>query len=515
MSPFPLPLALAAALGAAAYVAGPTVAAGGFPLDDAWITQVVARNLASTGVWGFETGEVSSGATSILWTLLMAPAHWMGFPGPVVWSFLWSAALLAGFSAALYGLRRRDGDGPAAAASLALLPAMLGNATWLAGVGLEPLLLASLGALAVLQWHRGSPWAGVVCGLVVLVRPEGVVVGPTLTALGWLDPSRRRPGAIARLLGPVVLAAAAAASLSWATSGGWLPTTFEGRRWLFGVEGPLALDRSFDFARAWTSQLVDRALGAPLWLAPTILGAAAIGVISSLSPRGRLPAFGGLVACALTLNAPYLALLPNVGHGGRYQPLNLLLFAPLVALGLIALVRWLAPRGAVERIRIATSIVVALGCVPSLIHWRATTRDGVAHIEGAHVALATWVARNVEPGERIAAFDIGALGYWGEHPVLDLGGLVDRDYLPYLRGGRVPDWLGEHGVRWLALPLDAADGKPGLHLGRRLGLVGRPEVGLEPVIEFGTPREVWARAFADTGHALPRLVLYRVGASPL
>jgi hypothetical protein len=505
MSPFSL--LVVTVLAAASFVAWPALQVRAFPLDDAWITQVIARNFASTGVWGFEPGVASSGATSPLWTLLMAPPHWIGFPAPATWSFLWSAALLAGFCAAVYALRRRDGDEPASAAALALLPAMLGNAAWLAATGLEPLLLAALTALAVLLWHRRSRWAGIACGLVVLVRPEGLVIGPTLVVLGWLDPARRRPSEIARLLGPVAPAAAGTSAFSWVTSGGWLPTTFEGRRWLFGAQ-EFDLQRSLDLVRAWASQLVERGLLAPRALALPIFALALVGAIGAFRRGGRLPAFGALVVCALALNVPYLAMLPNIGHGGRYQPMNLLLFVPLTALGIVTLSRRLAPRA--RGLAVAIPLAVALACVPSLAHWRATTRDGVAHIEDAHAALALWVAANVGRGEPIAAFDIGALAYGGKHRVLDLGGLVDRDYLPYLRSGRVPDWLREHDVRWLALPLDDVDGVPGLHLERRLGLAGRPDLPLEPVVEFATPREVWAPAFADTGHALPRLVLFRV-----
>ena len=391
MSPFPL-LVVAAVVAVAAFVAWPTLDAGGFPLDDAWITQVIARNFASTGVWGFEPGAASSGATSILWTLLIAPPHWIGSPPPAMWSFLWSAALLAGFCAAVYALRRRDGDEPASAGALALLPAMLGNAAWLAATGLEPLLLAALTALAVLLWHRRSRWAGIACGLVVLVRPEGLVVGPTLIVLGLLDPSRRRPSEIARLLGPVALAAAATSAFSWVTSGGWLPTTYAGRRWLLGAE-EFDLQRSLDLVRAWASQLVERGLLAPRALALPILALALVGASASLRRGGRLPAFGALVVCALALNVPYLALLPNIGHGGRYQPMNLLLFVPLTALGIVTLSRGLAPRARV--LPVAIPIAVALACVPSLAHWRATTRDGVRSFMAPSSGLFNVVARPI------------------------------------------------------------------------------------------------------------------------
>ena len=44
----------------------------GFPLDDGWIYQTYARNLARTGQWAFVSGVPSTGSTSVWWTLLLA-----------------------------------------------------------------------------------------------------------------------------------------------------------------------------------------------------------------------------------------------------------------------------------------------------------------------------------------------------------------------------------------------------------------------------------------------------------
>src|SRR5262245_44722032 len=44
----------------------------GFPLDDAWIHQVVARTFAQTGTLGYAPGHHGAGATSYLWAALLA-----------------------------------------------------------------------------------------------------------------------------------------------------------------------------------------------------------------------------------------------------------------------------------------------------------------------------------------------------------------------------------------------------------------------------------------------------------
>jgi hypothetical protein len=51
----------------------------GFPLDDAWIHQTYARNIAS-GEWAFIPGEVSGGSTSPLWSLILSIAYLLKIP---------------------------------------------------------------------------------------------------------------------------------------------------------------------------------------------------------------------------------------------------------------------------------------------------------------------------------------------------------------------------------------------------------------------------------------------------
>ncbi len=47
----------------------------GFPLDDAWIHQVYARNLAQRGEFAFTPGEPSAGSTSPLWTIALSVGY--------------------------------------------------------------------------------------------------------------------------------------------------------------------------------------------------------------------------------------------------------------------------------------------------------------------------------------------------------------------------------------------------------------------------------------------------------
>ena len=66
-------IALVAFISVVAYVlAARSLDATGFPLDDAWIHQTYARNLAERGEWAFLPGEPSAASTSPLYTALLA-----------------------------------------------------------------------------------------------------------------------------------------------------------------------------------------------------------------------------------------------------------------------------------------------------------------------------------------------------------------------------------------------------------------------------------------------------------
>jgi hypothetical protein len=60
----------------------------GFPLDDSWIHQTYARNLAQRGEWAFRPGIPSAGSTAPLWSALLA----IGFT-PLPTSDVFSGAL--------------------------------------------------------------------------------------------------------------------------------------------------------------------------------------------------------------------------------------------------------------------------------------------------------------------------------------------------------------------------------------------------------------------------------------
>src|SRR5260370_427734 len=122
----------------------------GFPLDDSYIHQTVARNLAEYGIPGFIPGQRSSGATSLIWTCLQAARYkFLAGVDPVAYNLFFSWILLCLIGPLLLILARRDGLSPRSGWLLAATPALCGNFIWLGLIGMEHLLFLMLSLVGI------------------------------------------------------------------------------------------------------------------------------------------------------------------------------------------------------------------------------------------------------------------------------------------------------------------------------------------------------------------------------
>src|SRR5258708_1924938 len=96
LKPSDVLIIIVAIIGVLLYVLAARALAGtnGFPLDDAWIHQTYARNLAQTGQWEYVTGVRSAGSTSPFYTLLLALGYILHIPF-FVWTYGLGAVTLA------------------------------------------------------------------------------------------------------------------------------------------------------------------------------------------------------------------------------------------------------------------------------------------------------------------------------------------------------------------------------------------------------------------------------------
>lgn len=442
----------------------------GFPLDDAWIHQVYARNLGTRFEFSFFAGQPSAGSTSPLWAVLTGVGYALGMD--LVWTLLLGMGFLAG-SGWMAGRVTRHLTGDARLAKwIAPLCVMLEwHMVWAAASGMEIVLFVflSLALVEAFFARRNTMVMGVIGGLLTLTRPEGVLlaglVGVGLVwerrreLFGWngkselaseagndrqgeggLKSSIRREGRLKSLIqccafGLVMLVVVAPyLYFNLRTSGTILPNTFYAK----GAEyAELTAGASF-FAR-WLMLYRQPMIGAQLLLVPGLIyGAYALA-------RGRewgrlLPALWILVLPAL-----YAWRLPVEYQFGRYM----MPIIPFVIIyGLVGTAE-LFRRIPLRFLRRAWALTIAVMLVVFGALGAGLYAQSVGIVNCEMVAAAKWTRANVPKGALIAAHDIGAQGYFDDHPMLDLAGLVSPEVIPFIRDEtRLKEWMAAQGARY-------------------------------------------------------------------
>jgi hypothetical protein len=405
----------------------------GFPLDDAWIHQTFARNIANGEGWSFFPGEPSAGLTAPLWALILSIGHFVGL-GPYIFTFilgwvnLWMISILGVF--AWNRLSHRVGWWTLGAG---LLLAIEWHLVWAASSGMETLLfcvmaLAALVYLLDLQQNgTSSGWGwfrlGFLIGLSGWIRPEGLtLLGPVGFVVffaqdKWVQRSRLLFYAMAGF----VLAFAPYLGFNQWLADSWWPNTF------YAKQAEYAVHRQLPLLNRLISQFGLPLVGVGIALLPGFI----YSIYSSVRKRswaiiaGWLWVVGFVVLYALRLPVTYQ-------HGRYIMPVMPVYFLWGLA-GVAALItmersnrwKWMLSQVWVLIIPLIAIVFWVMGA-------QAYAKD-VAFINSEMVSTAHWIRANTQKHEVIAAHDIGALGYFANRQTLDLAGLVSPDVIPFIR----------------------------------------------------------------------------------
>lgn len=415
----------------------------GLPLDDAWIHQTYARNLAANGEWAFVPGEASGGSTSPAWTLLLAIGHAAGI-GPLAWVFALGTAALAGAGVLSGVWLRKDARLSSSWAILgALLVVLEWHLVWSAVSGMESIAFATL-VVAVMLLSAGpsipAVAVGVLIGLGVWVRPDAVTLLaiPVIALVGARErTSRQRLTSLAGLGLGFAVPFAAYLLFNLSTAGTAWPSTFYSKQAEYGAL------RSTPFFERILRLGREPLIGVGVLLLP-----AAVVMIVEAVRRREWPRLAPAV-WAVAYLVLYAARLPVTYQHGRYQ-------VPIVPV--VLLLGWqgigvLRRSATGRRSRLLTTAwaaaVFAVGIGFIGLGGRAYAGD-VAIIETEMVEAARWIESNTEPEALIAAHDIGALGYFGGREVLDLAGLTDPEAIPIVRDeAALAEWMSRAGADYL------------------------------------------------------------------
>ncbi|MCS7009910.1 MAG: DUF2079 domain-containing protein [Anaerolineales bacterium] len=413
----------------------------GFPLDDAWIHQTYARNLAWRGEWAFMPGQPSGGSTSPLWTMLLTLGYLFRVPFRA-WTYLLGVLLL--FGTAWLGERLLRQTLPAYRPKFPWFGAFLAmewHLAWAAVSGMEILLFIVLTLLifcALFSERKRFLSVGLLTGLLVWVRPDGLtLLGPALWAILFSTKSwKERTGALFLLSFGFALPFAFYLLFNLRLSGAMWPNTF------YAKQAEYAVYLQISLLTRLGQQFLQPLVGAGLFLLPGVAWA----LFRVLSQRRWLEAAIPLwIIGFLTL---YALRLPVTYQHGRYAMPVLPFFA------LLGWVGWWSLRSRMKQLawRWRTMAVLTFGAL-TLAFWgrgAVAYAQDVAVIESEMVQIAHWAATHLPAGAVVAAHDIGALGYFTSFHLLDLAGLVSPEVIPFLRDeAALADFLDRRGAQYL------------------------------------------------------------------
>jgi hypothetical protein len=436
-------LALAVLLGVGAYlVAAALTYRLGFPLDDSWIHVTYARNLAMFGQWAFRLGHPSAGSTSPLWTLLLTPGVWLGL-GPLWWSYVLGALELFSLSVlSEMTVRRLVPAYRPALPWTGLFIAFEWHLLWAAVSGMETLLQAALATLVlalVITGSRRYLALGILTGLSAWVRPDGLTLaGPSLLVILVVERSARAKGhgllmyliGVGALFLPYLV-------LNLRLSGTPLPNTFYAKQaeYVAWQGRPLLYQLGALILQLLTGPSLLLLPGVLVWLVRTVR-------LRDVRTATAMLWCGGYLLL-------YILRLPPYQHG-RYLMPAMPIFMLFGLLGFLELQKADLLGRFARSARSAWRLGLALLTVGFVILGARAYGQDVGLIETEMVNTAKWAAVNLPPDAVIAAHDIGALGYFDQHRLIDMAGLVSPEVIPFLRDQvRMADFLNSQGANYL------------------------------------------------------------------
>ncbi len=398
----------------------------GFPLDDAWIHQVYARNLAQLGEWSFNAGQPSGGSTSPLWSFLLAGAYLFHL-NPVVWS-----GLLGGLALWITGclvesiIRVWYAGYKSRVPWVGLFIIFEWHMVWAAVSGMETALYICL-VMAVFftlqPQDRQYFWAGALIGLCAWVRPDGItLLGPAFFVLlletGGVKQKAKKS---LYLLIPFLIFFMPYLFFNFKLAGSVWPSTFSAKQAEYQASGGLPF-----IERLWNLFLPFLAGGGVI-----LLPGLAVAVFQAWRGK-KIQIFTIILWFAGYLLLYALRLPVNYQHGRYMMPAMVAYF--LVGLwGMLAFINnllksrrnnlvglfWKASLGSV------TAVFLLMGCL--------TYKTDAAIIQTEMVQTARWINENTPENSRLGAHDIGALGYFSHREITDLAGLVNPEVIPIIR----------------------------------------------------------------------------------
>jgi hypothetical protein len=280
---------------------------------------------------------------------------------------------------------------------------------------------------------------GLLTGLSVWVRPDGLtLLGPVFFTILFMEkkPSGKGRAFVLYLIGFGSLFVPYLLFNLW-LSGTPMPNTF------YAKQAEYASWQGEPIGYRLAVLLVQLLTGPSVILLPGVAGFTVLAL-----RRRNWPMLGALIWCGGYLLL-YILRLPAYQHGRYLMPAMPVFFIT----GLLGYLEFLnstflgRAHWAVKTVWQYSLILLTLGFV-----WLGARSYGedVGLIQSEMVTTAKWVADNLPLDAIVAAHDIGALGYFDNHELIDLAGLVSPEVIPFMRDeDRLAKFLDQRGANYL------------------------------------------------------------------
>jgi hypothetical protein len=415
-------------------------------IDDAYITFRYARNLAGGLGFVYNPGQPVLGTTTPLYTLCMSLAWLLGLQDLPTVALVLNALADAGTTVLLYWLGRRLSSsrvvGLGAALAWALSPMSVTFA--LGGMETSLVILFLVGSFAAHVAGR-SRLSAAAMALAVLTRPDALIAAGLLFADMGLRPLLMRDGspltARLRRLPWVEVAILILVLLPWvvfatAYFGSPLPHSVQAKVRAYHLDEFSALIRlvqhlSTPFFEHQTFGRFWPAIGFPLYMLLYLTG----GLRLVQRAGHALP----WVVYPLIYTVVFSVANPLLFRWYLAPPLPFYFLCILA--GLWAILTALAHRLGRERVGTwATGLAIVLILASSLSAYALHPDHGPDRpapdmawfkLELLYRRAAEWLTPRLQPGDVVAAGDIGAVGWFTAAPVLDTVGLISPESVSY------------------------------------------------------------------------------------
>ena len=464
---FPLAaLTIAAAFVFVLFISASTTATGGHavaPLDDSYIYFQYAKRLAQGHFYSYTGSDgYSTGVTSMLYPLLLAPFYLLGFTGEAFVAVVLALGglLLAASGWLMYLLTRRATGHWAPALVAGLLVVLNGHVVWgyLSGMEIPLLITAALATVWLWSTPGREGLAAAAACVLVLARPEGLVFGVVLAVLLGLRvllEGHRPGGLLARLpawrvalyaLGPVAVGTVPF-FMNLAMTGQSVTNTGVAHSQLYDpfVSLSIVLQRTAAhlyvfLARIMTGDLVPPSLtGASQALAILALLGFLVLCVQEL---GRRTVGAGAIALAagLTMLAAEATIIPSSVHHFRYYMPYIVLGVFGLVVGVYSILIRIPLRSRFLLLTLLSPAVLLVTPVTALPGWAATYAANASDIRYQHMEMAQVVNRRVPADALLGLNDVGAIAYFTDRFIFDLIGLTTNGVAEWTRHGEGTLW---------------------------------------------------------------------------